>query len=350
MDIKKANEGLRAGGCRVVVEERGGWLWLRGTLPPKPGSEKKAHQQRIRLGVRASVAGLEQAKREARRVTVLLDRKEFDWSLFGVEEGSTVVAVLVKELEREYWLTHERNPTSESTWRGDYLGIFSRLPQDVPLTAGVMLDLIETTKPNSALRRKMCMVLGKLCQLGGIPFDPKMYRGQYQPRERNIPTDDQILAAYHLLKGKNIPWSNALLLIAAYGLRAHEVFFLDRERWPILRVTEGKTGDRPIYPYPQSWLEENNLTSHSVLPERGKAKTFKHIGQRVNKYFLRHGLPFRPYDLRHAHAIRMISYRVPVEIAARYHGHSVQVHTNIYQRWMSQQTLDQTWLETKEFG
>ncbi len=60
MDIREANGVLKAGGCRVVVEERGGHLWLRGTLPPKPGSEKQlAHQQRIRLGVRATVAGLQ---------------------------------------------------------------------------------------------------------------------------------------------------------------------------------------------------------------------------------------------------------------------------------------------------
>jgi integrase len=346
IEIREANESLKGAGCRVVVEDRGGWLWLRGTLPPKPGSDKKLpHQQRIRLGVRASVAGLQVAVREAKRVSVLLDRKEFDWCLFGEKEIelTPVVGDVTAQFVRDYWLTHERTPASETTLRDSYLEYFKKLPQKIPLTLELMVGLVEETKPNSRQRQKVCLALGQLAKLANIPFDPKPYWGNYQPKERNVPTDDEILQAWEKVNSKNIPWSNVLLLLAVYGCRAHEVFYLDMTRFPILRVTEGKTGKRDVYPYPKEWL--NFLEQPVILPQCSHP-SHRELGHRVTTQFRRYELPFRPHDLRHAHAIRMIGYRVPVEIAARYHGHSTQVHTNIYQRWMSQQTLDQTWLET----
>jgi hypothetical protein len=46
-------------------------------------------------------------------------------------------------------------------------------------------------------------------------------------------------------------------------------------------------------------------------------------------------LDFKPYDLRHAWAIRAHILGIPIKAAADNLGHSVQVHTQTYQRWFS---------------
>ncbi len=54
MDISnraaRANGRLRASKIGISIEKRGGTLWLRGTLPPKPNSGKtKPYQQKLSL-------------------------------------------------------------------------------------------------------------------------------------------------------------------------------------------------------------------------------------------------------------------------------------------------------------
>ncbi len=63
--------------------------------------------------------------------------------------------------------------------------------------------------------------------------------------------------------------------------------------------------------------------------------TLQRIGQRVNQQFRRYGIPFRPYDLRHAWAVRTIHYGLPDTVAARMMGHSVAIHTRTYHRWLT---------------
>ena len=78
--IAQANGRLKAANVGVVIELRGSRLILRATLPPKPGSNKKhPYQQRLSLGLRANLAGLKEAESEARKISALIDCKEFDW-------------------------------------------------------------------------------------------------------------------------------------------------------------------------------------------------------------------------------------------------------------------------------
>ncbi|MEO1184543.1 MAG: site-specific integrase, partial [Cyanobacteria bacterium J06636_27] len=44
---------------------------------------------------------------------------------------------------------------------------------------------------------------------------------------------------------------------------------------------------------------------------------------------------FDPYDLRHAWAIRAHMNGIPIKAAADNLGHSVEVHTEVYQKWFS---------------
>ena len=46
--FEAVNERLREGRVKVAVYQRGEMLWLRATLPPKPGSDRPLpHQQKI---------------------------------------------------------------------------------------------------------------------------------------------------------------------------------------------------------------------------------------------------------------------------------------------------------------
>ncbi|MEO0935172.1 MAG: site-specific integrase, partial [Cyanobacteria bacterium J06641_2] len=44
---------------------------------------------------------------------------------------------------------------------------------------------------------------------------------------------------------------------------------------------------------------------------------------------------FEPYDLRHACAIRAHIRGLPIKASADNLGHSVEMHTKVYQRWFS---------------
>ena len=50
-------------------------------------------------------------------------------------------------------------------------------------------------------------------------------------------------------------------------------------------------------------------------------------------------MPFVPYDLRHTWAVRTLLFGWPVELSARQMGHSVDVHTGTYQRWIDREKI-----------
>ncbi|MEO1149319.1 MAG: site-specific integrase, partial [Cyanobacteria bacterium J06638_22] len=52
---------------------------------------------------------------------------------------------------------------------------------------------------------------------------------------------------------------------------------------------------------------------------------------------------FAPYDLRHAWAVRTLLFGWPVELSARQMGHSVDIHTRTYQRWISRERIQQVY-------
>lgn len=262
------------------------------------------------------------------------------------KERNPTVGELVDQFIVEYWRKHEQTDASKYTLEKDYLTVFKQLPQWVELSEQVIMAAIDSTEPNSRARQRYCLALGLLAKQAKINFDPKPYRGKYQPKERKPPTNEEIIESWEKVQQKSKAWGNVMALIATYGFRAHEVFFLDFVRYPVLRVNEGKTDARDAYAYPREWcrlfkLEE--ITSETLPNCSG---SHADIGHRVTTQFRRYELDFRPHDLRHAHAIRMIQYKVPVEIAARYHGHSTTVHTRTYQRWLRQEMLDEIWEES----
>ncbi len=84
--VDQANQRLKSAKTGVTIEIMGRRLCLRGTLPPKPDSQKtKPYQQRLYLGIYANPAGIKKAEAEAKKVGGLLACKEFSWEPYLTE-------------------------------------------------------------------------------------------------------------------------------------------------------------------------------------------------------------------------------------------------------------------------
>jgi len=136
--------------------------------------------------------------------------------------------------------------------------------------------------------------------------------------------------------------------MATYGLRNHEVFFCDLSSLTsfgdkIIRVLPTtKTGEHQVWPFHPEWVEKFELSklgdNPELLPNINrdlKITTLQNIGKKITDQFKRYSLQIKPYDLRHAWAVRTIFYDLPDTVAARMMGHSVSLHTQTYHHWIT---------------
>ena len=340
--LSAANHRLKQSNAGIIIFRRGKKLSLRGMLPPKPGSSKNSpSQQTISLGVFCNCAGIKKAEKEAQKLSSQLALNQFNWELWlhsNRDLTNETVVYWLELFERDYFNRRERNQKSETTWKVEYESMFKRLPESEKLSDRILLDLVFSTKPDTRQRKRAVMVGSALAKFAGIDIDLTPYQGTYNSSKtvrRDIPTDKQIAAWYEQLL--NPHWQFVYGLMAAYGLRNHEVFNLDLDSLQKppghLIVLDGKTGARKVWCLYPEWWEKWRLYEIEQLPEL-KGKNNRDLGGRVTRAFKRYGLT-QPYNLRHAWAIRAINF-MPVEMAARQMGHSVDLHCKTYQRWISE--------------
>lgn len=340
--LNQANGRLKAAKVGVTIIQQGERLYLRATLPPKPSSDKvRNHQQYIALGVRANPNGLSYAEREARKVGALLDCKEFEWMPYLKPElpDPRTVKDWVERFEADYFNRKARSHKTETTWKGDYLKVFNRLPQDKALSAALLKQAVLATEPDTRNRKRSCMALGSLARFAKLEFDPKPFAGNYSPRRvspRDLPTDEMIAEQYYKLV--NPGWQWVYGMIATYGLRPHEVFRLDldalRQGEQIVSVLDGKTGSRRVWPYYPEWHMRWGL-NEVKLPPIIQDRSNERVGRSCSHYF-KGKIPFVLYDLRHCWAIRTLEFGLDITLAAQQMGHSVQVHSEQYHHWIQE--------------
>lgn len=343
--LSEANQRLKAGNCAVKVNQQGGRLYLRGTLPPKPGSDKSnPYQQRINRGYFFNPAGIKRAEADANQVNRDLMLEQFDWKNWSEEKvEANIVKHWITSFEKDYFTRRDRNPKSETTWSKDYCTPFKKLPQDEPLTAEVLITATKAYLPDTRSRKRACSAYSALAKFAGLAIDLSSLRGNYRPtaiRREDVPNDDLILEW-----GDRIPhpeWLNFYRLVATYGLRNHEAFYVDLKQLkidPIAVVRGGKTGYRAVsLPCPKAWWQEW-FAERDVSMPKVTAKSNSHYGNVSSQYFKRLGLPFHIYDLRHAHAGRMALKGIDPSIAARSQGHSLKVHSEIYLNFLNADNL-----------
>lgn len=316
-------------------------LHLRATLPPRPGCQSRPpYQQRIFFRCPANPAGLRRAEREARLVGAQIINREFDWGRYDTWKETPPGSCGDWVRKFEIWYIKVKGGRAE-TWKGDYEKGLKGLSRSVKLSPAALQKAILTTEPNTKSRRRACMAVGALAKFAGVKFDVTPFRGSYSSAKagiRNVPSCAAIAEYRNRLT--NPAWRWVYGMMAVYGLRNHEVFKLDLSEFPIVHVLEEtKTGSREVWPCYPEWADEWGLAAQQ-LPPIQLDRTNQQIGNSVTRY-LSPLLPFVPYDLRHAWAVRTVSFGWPDALSAQQMGHSLDVHNRTYQRWINKRDHQQ---------
>ncbi|MFZ4641140.1 MAG: site-specific integrase [Nodosilinea sp.] len=360
--ILQLNQRLKAARLGLAVERRGDRLGLRGTLPPRPGSDRsRPHQQRLPLGLPATQAGLKQIEQEAKVIAGQLIQGNFNWDNY-LGEPELIPGAAIPLGDRITQFHHHLCSQSgtdwaaraslKTTWDKAYAPYLNKLQAHTiahphQSLGQAIIATLSTLPAQSRSRQVGSTALKAFAAFHQIDLPQAIDSlgssyGQSHTQRRDLPTDDDILTWYDRIP--NSAWRSVYGLMAAYGLRNHEVFFCDRtnlgqrlgeDRITVLETT--KTGLHDVWPFYPEWVDRFCLRQIQLPPINTdlRTTTLQRIGQQVSVQFKRYGIPFSPYDLRHAWAVRTIHFGLPDTVAARMMGHSVAIHTHTYHRWIT---------------
>lgn len=347
--LKQVNVRLKSAKIGIAVFRKGNRLYLRATLPPKPGIDRdRPYQQDVSLGIYASDEGIKRSEIEAKALSSQLAKGTFTWAewLRGPQQLPDTIGRWVTKFEEDFFNRRARTPETITTWRCDYLSIYKKLPQDEQLTAGILKALINSTSPDTKTRRRTCDALKRLAEFAELELTINGLGGSYSSVKtvpRDLPSDELIVEEWERLRSKlkrkdSLLWLNAYAILATYGLRPHELFYVDlsglTEKPGTIRVGhQTKTGSRIVYPFHPEWVDRFKLWN-AELP-KSEAWCNSNKGNQASAWFLTHNVPFNPYDIRHSYAVRQIMYGLDLSVAARMMGHSVKQHTDTYHRWIT---------------
>jgi integrase len=153
---------------------------------------------------------------------------------------------------------------------------------------------------------------------------------------RLLPSDEEIAVAIEVIGDPGWRWIYGMM--ATYGLRNHEVFFLDHKDFPVVRVrAEAKTKERSIKPLYPEWAERWDLHEAvypekiSFTPETSNAL----LGGKITKWFDRR-MQFSPYNLRHCYSRRCALFDIEPSTAAQLMGHTLFIHETVYKAWVGE--------------
>lgn len=357
--IADANRRLKIAQMGVQIERRGQKLSLRGTFPPRPATHRlKPYQQRISLNLPATPTGVKQAEQEAKVVAAKLIQNTFNWrDYLPVIDGKRLSQLeFAEKLEafRLEFLSQARGlpASAQANWENAYAPYLRKLEQVVikapPLSlAEAIYKTVESVPSHTRGRQTCCTALAAFANYLNVelPRDLKDYWGTYtatSAQARQLPSDQEIVAIYNTIP--NPAWQFVYGIMATYGLRNHEVFFCNYQNLvsgdpeasiEVLETT--KTGYHEVWPFHPEWVDHFDLRSLNIpnVNTDLTQTTLKRLGQLVSTQFRRYGIPFLPYDLRHAWAVRTIHAGLPDTVAAQMMGHSVAIHTRTYHRWLS---------------
>ena len=359
--LAQANRQLES----ITLRENDNKLYIRGTkFPPRPG-EEKSRREEISTGCNATIAGLKVALSKARQIDDDLLWNRFDWTpyLKGKKKPAQSVAEWVERYEQSWWEKTEHTPTKERSFQNCYRHYFRQLPPDAPLT----LDLLRTTildkdksQPATRGRELYCMAYKRLAEfaanLGAIDLEEldvfrrelRELKDGYKPKKilpEDLPSEEQILEIWQAID--NPAWRWVYGMIATYGLRPSEIFRIDvlrfSQKTEALRVLDTtKTGARITYPCPATWRDRFELWNVQYPGIEIGNKSNEELGKKISQKFRLMNIPHIPYALRPAWCIRLaLTGTVDSAIAAKWAGHSLQVHEKTYLQAISEAQFKQ---------
>ncbi len=362
--ITQLNQRLKAAQMGLQIERRGQKLNLRGTLPPRPGSDRlKPHQQRLSLGIPATPAGLKQAEQEVKIIAAQLLQNHFDWRNYHHRLGRIdrlELADKITAFSDHFFAQPQRQSrpaSTKTTWESAYEPYLRKLMAiadthpNLSLTEAIYAT-INATNVNARSRQTCCTAMAAFTEFLNLPLplDLKTLTGGYDRSHaapRQLPSDELILTTWEQIP--NPAWRFVYGLMATYGLRNHEVFFCDLSSLrhapeaTVRVLATTKTGEHEVWPFYPAWVETFHLREGHlpIIQTDLTHTTLQRIGQRVTAQFRRYGVPFSPYDLRHAWAVRTIHFGLPDTVAAKMMGHSVAIHHRTYHQWLTRRDQQQ---------
>jgi len=369
-EINNINDKFATQGSKLRIEKSVEKLNLRGSLPSK--EDKKNYKiQRISLGIKADIFGLEEAKKKLQLINLQLELNQFEWINWidnpnqkKIKNGfefpnklNQFEEFFFKESKNEYL-----SSTRKTTWRSSYKPYLKRIlniynSYDNQDLVKIFQKTLESYKEGSRSRKQCATSLSVLANFLDIklPEDWKLNSKGYGLNKagfRDLPTDEVIEKLWEKIPNKS--WKFVFGLMATYGLRNHEVFFCDLSSLTnfgdkIIRVLPTtKTGEHHVWQFHTEWVEKFELSKLGENPELLpiikndlKTTTLQNIGKKITDQFNRYSLQIKPYDLRHAWAVRTIFYDLPDTVAARMMGHSVSLHTQTYHHWITKRDQQQ---------
>lgn len=334
--IAAANQRLKRDCWGVTIQRLGDRLYLRAVLPAPPGNANpNPRQQRIATHLRANAEGIKQAEAEAKLLGARLTAGKFNWADYR-EPGSVAAGSVGYWRDRFRDDLLNRQGKRPGTWTNFYWRWLQKLPADAPLSPAVLIRFLESYPVNSASRYYAASACGAFARFCGLEFRAADWRGSYSRSRdlspRDLPSDDLVFQVWRSIEDPSWRWVFGML--AAYGLRNHEVARIESFDGPVLQIGENsKTGSRQVWPCYPEWFELMLLADWDC-PDLPDSSDNSRIGRIIGQG-LRKVSPIQPYNLRHAWAVRTMLYGWPVELAARQMGHSVKEHTQTYHRWIN---------------
>lgn len=287
----------------------------------------------------------------------------FDWSQKKVAGNAPVIVQggIIEKFE-QYCLGNQTKSNYESAYK-PYIQRLKAMFTSDELKEDYLIKIASVVnsygeKSRSRQMAKTCLeLMGKMFIQESFTlkeFCPCGYKGpssKYDEQEVNRALErNEILEAFQSIP--NAKWRFAFSLMAAYGLRNHEVFMCDFSELflpgiedPCVRVSkEAKTGARSVFPFPREWLDLMDMRNpDNELPAvNTEDQTRQGMGQQVKRQFARYLIPFKPYDLRHNYVVRIVTeYEIPSSVAAKMTGHSVATMNSTYHRVLSENRISE---------
>jgi len=363
-EIDLINNKFSINGSKLRIEKRGNKLNIRGSLPSKY-NKSILKIQRISLGLNADISGLKEAQKKLQLINLQLELDQFQWSNWssnqrgGDNKINNFFFKKINDFENTFFDESKNisyKSSRKTTWNSAYKPYIKRMittynTNENKELNNIFINTLKSYKAGTRSRKQCGTSLNVFAEFidHRLPPEWKSLSKGYGLKKasfRNLPDDKLIENLW-----KNIPnksWQYVFALMATYGLRNHEVFFCDLSTLKnngdkILRIfPTTKTGEHQVWPFHPKWVDLFDLSSlgedPNLLPKINRdlrKTTLQNIGKRITDQFNRYKLNIRPYDLRHAWAVRTIFYDLPDTVAARMMGHSVSLHTQTYHHWIT---------------
>jgi len=362
--LVRQNAALKLKGHGVTLDVAGGRVRLRATLPPRPtdppGVEPK--QQRISTGLAYPDQATESLQLAEQLGNALerhrLGLEVFDWAPWLPKGRQRKPAAIADQPEgisgreairitRSWWgKQRRRGPSEEDSWKVDYDAPLAQLEDISPLLPEHLVALVEASLSGSRSRRRASQAAATVARALDWP-DPlvsllrelgKGYSASRSQAPRDLPKDAVIEALIDRLPPT---WQWPVAVAAVYGCRPHEaLLFAEVQSSGLLRISDGKTGARQSLALPSDWIERWSLHIKR-LPGFNAERSHRDVGALMGQALRRTGAAFQPYDLRHAWAVRAIhNPKISPSLAAKSMGHSLAVHSSVYQRWFDAHEME----------